>query len=225
MGSAGPLFAQREAGSPDYPQSLESSLQRFLHLVEQRQTDSGAWTQLAETYLDLADNLLTDTESRQEAYRKGAKAAQRAFELQDSNAHAHFLYVANLGSAERLKGFANAAMKVQEVRQHVARAIELDQKHAQSLQMMGGLLMELPWFLGGDERKAQEYLERAIAADGNFTNARILLARLYRKQDRVEDAKQQLEAVIHAQQPHYPYAWARKFKPEAERLLKEIAQP
>jgi hypothetical protein len=44
--------------------------------------------------------------------------------------------------------------------------------------MMGGLLMELPWFLGGDEKKVQEYLERAIAADGNFTNARVLVANL-----------------------------------------------
>ncbi len=47
--------------------------------------------------------------------------------------------------------------------------------------MMGGLLVELPWFLGGDEKNAQEYLEQAIAADGNYTKARILLATLYKK--------------------------------------------
>ena len=69
--------------------------------------------------------------------------------------------------------------------------------------MMGGLLMELPGFLGGDEKKAQEYLERAIAADGNFTNARVLVANLYRKQGRIEQAKRQLEAVIRADKPHY----------------------
>ena len=69
--------------------------------------------------------------------------------------------------------------------------------------MMGGLLMELPWFLGGDEKKAQQYLERAIASDGNFTNARLLLAKLYNKQGRADDAKRQLEAVLHAENPHY----------------------
>ena len=105
----------------------------------------------------------------------------------------------------------------------MVHAIEYSpEDYKQALQMMGGLLMELPWFLGGDEKSAQEYLERAIAADGNFTNARILLAKLYKNQDRIEDAKQQLEAVIHAEHPHYPYAWMRKFKPEAERLLRQL---
>jgi Tfp pilus assembly protein PilF len=74
--------------------------------------------------------------------------------------------------------------------------------------------MELPWFLSGDEKKAQEYLERAIAADGNYTNARLLVAKLYRKQGRVDDAKRQLKAVIHADHPHYRFVWERSYKPQ-----------
>lgn len=222
IGTMGPVLGQRESTTPNYPQSLETSLQTLLRFIERGEPDAGVWTQLAETYMDLADDLLTDEEKRQRAYQEGAKAAQHAFELQDSNAQAHFLYAANLGSAERIKGLTNAAMKVQEIKQHVARAIELDPTHAQALQMMGGLFMELPWFLGGDEKKAQEYLERAIAADGNFTNARMLLAKLYKKQDRIEEAKKQLEAVIHTEHPHYAYTWVRKFKPEAEKLLNEM---
>src|SRR5262249_44741656 len=155
----------------------------------------------------------------------GAKAARRAFELDESNADAHFFHAANLGSAERLRGIANAAVVLKDVMHCAMRAIELNPKHAQALQMMGGLLMELPWFLGGDEKKAQAYLERAIAADGNFTNARVLIAKLYKKQGRIDDAKQQLEAVIRAGNPHYRFAWERTYKPEAERMLKEIMEP
>lgn len=69
--------------------------------------------------------------------------------------------------------------------------------------MMGGLLIELPWFLGGDEKQAQAYLERAIAVDGNYTKARILVAKLYQKQSRIADVKIQLEVVIRADRPHY----------------------
>lgn len=29
--------------------------------------------------------------------------------------------------------------------------------------------------------------------------------------------------MIHSEHPHYPYIWTRKFTPEAERLLKDIA--
>ena len=214
----------RDSIPPNYPLSLESDLKSLLTVAQQGSPDTDLLVQLAEVYMDLADDLYRDDEKRRSAYQEGANAAKRAFELEDSNAQAHFLYAASLGSAERLKGLTNAAMKVKEIKQHVARAIELDPKHAQALQMMGGLFMELPWFLGGDEKKAQEYLERAIASDGNFTNARILLAKLYKKQDRIEESKKQLEAVIHAEHPHYPYTWVRKFKPEAERLLKDMAE-
>jgi hypothetical protein len=41
----------------------------------------------------------------------------------------------------------------------VRRAIEINPKHAQALQMIGGMLLEFPWFLGGSEKPAQEYLE------------------------------------------------------------------
>jgi len=113
---------------------------------------------------------------------------------------------------------------VNELKRCLSRAIEINPKHAQALQMMGGMLLDLPRLLGGSEQKAQEYLERAIAADGNYANARMLVATLYRKQGRIEDARKQLEAVIQAEHPHYRYTWERKYKPEAERTLKELTR-
>jgi hypothetical protein len=47
---------------------------------------------------------------------------------------------------------------VNEIKCCVRRAIEINPKHAQALQMIGGMLLELP-FLGGSEKPAQEYLE------------------------------------------------------------------
>src|SRR5262249_32256249 len=206
--AAGP----RNSFPPNYPKSLKSELQHFLSVALRDRPDPNLLLKRAEIYMDLADDLYTDDQNRLSAYEQGAKAASGALELQNSNAQAHFLYAANLGSAERIRGLTTAAMKVKEIQRHVARAIELDNNHAQALQMMGGLLMELPWFLGGDKNLAQEYLERAVAADGNFTNARILLAKSYQRHARTEEAKKQLEYVVHTEHPHYPYTWARKFK-------------
>lgn len=75
---------------------------------------------------------------------------------------------------------------------------------------------------GGSDKKAQDYLERSVAADGNFANARIMLAKLYLKQGRREEAKKQLETVVHFDRPHYRYTWERKYKPDAERMLREL---
>jgi tetratricopeptide (TPR) repeat protein len=219
---AGQVFAQRDEMPAGYPQSLEPALQTLLSRLPQDRSSPELLVQVASTYFDIADDLLTDEKKRQAAYQAGAQAAQQDFKLDDSNADAHFFYAANLGSAERLKGLTNAAMAVKEIKHCALRAIQLNPKHAQALQMMGGLLMELPWFLGGDEKKAQEYLERAIAADGNFTNARVLVANLYRKQGRIEEAKRQLEAVIRADKPHYRFAWERVYKPQALQILNEL---
>src|SRR5262249_47792660 len=158
----------RDSIPPDYPQSLESELQHLLSVAQRDRPDPNLLLQLAEIYMDLADDLYTDDQNRLSAYEQGAKAASGALELQHYNEQSNFLYAANLGSAERIGGLTTAAMKVKEIQRHVARAIELDNNHAQALQMMGALLMELPWFLGGDKNLAQEYLERAVAADGNF---------------------------------------------------------
>ncbi|MCS6286552.1 MAG: tetratricopeptide repeat protein [Nitrospira sp.] len=223
MANADQAFAQRDEMPVGYPQSLEPSLQVLLSRLREGDPSPGLLVQVASTYFDLADDLLTDEKRRRTAYEAGAKAAEQAVQLDDSNADAHFFHAANLGSAERLRGIANAAMVVKEIKRCAMRAIELNPRHAQALQLMGGLLMELPWVLGGDEKKAQEYLERAIAADGNFTNARILVAKIYKKQGKVDDAKRQLESVIQADAPRYRYAWERTYKPEAERLLKEMA--
>jgi predicted Zn-dependent protease len=161
---------------------------------------------------------------RQQTYGAGATAALRAIELDGKNADAHFLYAVNLGSEARLKGLSTAAGALSEITLHVRHAIELNPNHAPALQFMGGLLAELPWFLGGDEKEAQQYLERAVTADGNYTHARILLAKLYLKHNRIRDARQQLDAVIHARAPHYPYTWRQKFKPEAEALLEKLGR-
>ncbi len=215
--------AEHDGTPSNYPQSLEQALAT---LLTQRKTDAddvGLLVKLSEVYMDMGDDLYTENERRRRAYEEGTRLARRAIELQETNAHAHFLYAANLGNEKRLKGAGSAMLGLNDVKSHVSRAIALDPSHARALQFMGGLLAELPWLVGGDRKAAQDYLERAVASDGNYTNARILLAKLYIKQDRIDDARAQLEAVTLAKAPHCPYAWTHTFKPEAERLLKQLS--
>lgn len=221
--SASGAHSEHDGTPPNYPQSIEHSLAALLSQREASGENVDLLLKLSEVYKDLGDDLYTDDEKRRGAYEEGARLAQRAIELQEAHAHAHFLYAANLGNDKRLKGRGSAMLALKDIKSHLARAIALDPQHARALQFMGGLLAELPWFLGGDRDAARDYLERAVAADGNYTNARILLAKLYIKRDRVDDARAQLEAVIHAESPHYSHAWTNRLKPEAERLLQSLA--
>jgi hypothetical protein len=146
--------------------------------------------------------------------------------VNERNAEAHFLYAANFGSSVRLSGHGpRALLELPTIKHHVTRAIELEPAHARALQFMGGLLAELPWVLGGREDQAEQLLKQAIQIDPRYTNTRLLLAKLYVKQDRREEAKEQLTALLNTPHPHYPFHWRHHFKPEAERLLQSLHRP
>jgi tetratricopeptide (TPR) repeat protein len=217
-----PAGAQRYAIPPDYPHSLKRDFEVLRASGAHSSSDPGLLVQLAEVYRHLGDDLLEDPEEQRAAYEEGARIAQRALELEETNAEAHFLYAANIGSAARIQGLFRAMGTLEKIKAHLTRAIELQPDHAPSLGFMGGLLADLPAFLGGDEMASRRYLERAVAADGNYTIARIVLARILIRQNQVEAARQQLRAVVEAEHPRYPYTWKRKLRPEAEELLRVL---
>lgn len=214
--------ADHELLPPDYPTSLERDLSKMLSELSTHGPTLDRLLKGSELYLSLADDLFEDETRKRLAYEAGANMAKRALSINERSAQAHFLYAAALGSAERLKGITNAGMVLGEIKQHVRRTIELDPSHAQALQMMGGLCAELPWLLGGSEREAEQYLQRAIEADGRYTNAHLIFARLLIKQGDLGEARRHLRAVLEIEHPHYPYAWKHAFRPEAERLLKAL---
>jgi tetratricopeptide (TPR) repeat protein len=216
------VSSQPDVLPPDYPRSLERDLRSLEAGGADHSSDVGRLVRLADVYLNIGDDLLTDPDQRRGAYEAGARAAARAIDREETCAEAHSLYAANLGSAVRLKGRAAAGLALAGIKRHAARAIELRPDYPEALQLMGGLLAQLPRLLGGDRDAAQTYLERAVAIDGNFTNARIQLARLYIARGRVAAARHQLEAVVDARHPHYPYAWRRRFRPEAQQLLETL---
>lgn len=217
-----PVMAGQDVLPPDYPQSLERDLAAVLSRLSVQGDEPKALLDGAELYMQMADDLFSEEGQRRSAYEAGAAMAKRALHIDSRQAHAHFLYAATLGSAERMKGLANAGLVLNDIKRHLREALAIDPTHPQALQMMGGLYAELPWVLGGSEAEAESYLRRAIEADGRYTNAHVILARLLIKQHRFAEARRHLQAVIDVQQPHYPYSWMRLFKPEAERMLKTL---
>lgn len=216
------VYAQSEDGSPGYPQSLQKDLETWIARERNDPANPDVLVHLAEIYLNAGDDLFVEHEKRVEAYEQGAAAAKRLWKQAPQRADAHFLYAANLGSLSQIKGLTYGALTLDEIRRHLEWTLLLDPRHAQALQFLGGLYAELPWMLGGDEGQAQEYLKRAIQIDENYTNARILLAKLLIKNDRIPEAKHHLSSVIHAKDPHYRYSWVKTFRPQAQKMLSDL---
>jgi tetratricopeptide (TPR) repeat protein len=173
--------ASNAFGSDSTASGLEQQRQALLAQKTQRSSDPGFLVHLANLYLDLGDDAYSEESKRRAAYEEGARIAREAINLQEQNAQAHYLYAANLGSAAQLTGGMASALTVSELKAHVRRALELKQDHAPALHMMGMMLEELPWFLGGDREGALNYLKRAVAVDPGYTHARLDLAKAYIK--------------------------------------------
>lgn len=207
-----------------YPHSIEEEIKSLVAAGLHLSSDPVFLTRLAELYLDAGDDLYTKKRQRRQAYQEGARIARRVIELQEGNADAHYLYAANVGSEARLKGILASALVIRTLKKHTSRALELAPDHASALHMMGMLLEELPGLLGGDTEEALVYLQRAVEATPTYTHARLNLAKGYLKRKRFRNAKIELRIILETRHPRNPYTWARRHKPEAQRLLKSLEE-
>jgi tetratricopeptide (TPR) repeat protein len=201
MSAVGPLSLFAQVTRPEPSRSLDRQLQALLDAGAANSSDPALLLKASDLYLDIGDEVERGTDTRVAAYEAGARLAQHAWQLQDSNAEAHYLYAANLGSAAQLKGVMASAFTVRELKAHVARALALRPHHAPSLHMMGMMLEELPWILGGDKKEALIYLKRAVAADPDYDHARLDLAKAFLKRHDPESARHELTMIVNRSQP------------------------
>lgn len=212
-------FENRQEG---YPASLQPLANVLRGQYSEGLVSTQLLVQLAEVYLDMGDDLYIQDSERLRAYQDGAEFALQALTLDQHNASAHFLYAANLGHVAQLRGIIAAVLSINEIMSHVKAAVFLDSSHAPALHMLGMMYDGLPWIMGGDSQKALHYLKLAVAADKNYTHARLNLAKLYLKGKDDDLAKLELKALLATRSPRGTYAWSRHHVPEAQELLKAL---
>jgi tetratricopeptide (TPR) repeat protein len=202
--------------------SLTDQLKALLAQKPDHLSDPQFLIRLADVCLDLGDEITGDMAKQKAVFEEGAKAARQAINLQDQNADAHYLYAANLGSATQLSGLMASALTVQDLKQHVDRALSLNPRHAPAMHMKGMMLEELPWFLGGDAEGALAYLQRSVAADPHDRHARLDLAKAYLKRKDTTAARKELETVLSQSNRSDLTASGRRHREEAQQLLSSL---
>ena len=179
-------------------------------------------TKLAGLYLDLGNEVDQEADLRIAEYEEGARIAQKALKLKEDLADAHFYYAANLGSSAHLQGILASLVNLQDLTNHVTRTLELQEDHAPAHHMRGMMLEKLPWFLGGDSEGALRHLQWSVEIDKYYMHARLHLGKAYLDRHMIEEAVQELQFVVRHEPPKSKRKWAQRYRPEAERLLKEI---
>lgn len=210
------------AFSTSYPESLATTLETFLANDAPNSSDPTVLLKVAGLYLDIGDDLLVDQAERKTAYEKGSRFAAQALKLHEANARAHFLYAANLGKAVKLEGVLAAASTINTLKFHAQRALELQNDYAPALHMMGTILEKVPGFLGGDSVAALDYLQQAVAAQPNYAEARLDLAKAYITRNDLDAARRELNAILNMTAPTNTYTWQHRARPQAQQLLAEL---
>lgn len=205
------------------PRSASDDLDRLVKARAHESSDPGVLVNMSKLYLDVGQEGSTDATERRAVFDEGARIAKRALDLQETNADAHYLYAANLGSAAHLKGLTASALTVRELKVHVARALELQKDHAPALHMMGRMLDELPWILGGDAEAALGYLKQAVQADPGYEHARLDLAKAYLKRHDVASARLELHALLESAPASHQGAVSR-YRTEGRTLLVSLQE-
>jgi len=179
---------------------------------------------LARAWLTYGDLVPKDEEGRKNAYMKGRDWAKKALEIDANSAQAHFWYFANSGRIQQLKGVLAGLKMLPELKREIHRAYELDPEDVMILDGIGTFYYEVPGIMGGDLKKSEELLKKAVEKDPNYTLAWYDLAVALYKQKKYGESREAVEKVLKCEKPTYYADWITWDKPLAEKLLEEINQ-
>jgi predicted Zn-dependent protease len=161
----------------------------------------------------------TTSEQKLAAYAAGREAARRATELTPGNALAHVLYGVSTARWGQAKGILRSLTLLPDVRAATRRSLELDPGLAVAYALAGYVDFEVPTVFGGSLGRAEEAFRTGLRLDPRFTAMRVGLARVLVRQERLAEARRELEAVLAERAPTSLADWTVKDRPRAERLL------
>ncbi len=170
-----------------------------------------AW-RLARVWYWSGDHAEGRDRSRQ--FDAGAAAARLAIAARPNRPVGHFWLGLNLGGLAEtgvIAGLRHSAT----VRAELEEVIRIDPgfEGGSAFAALGGWHLRVPGFLGGDKKKAEESLRRALTYDPNSTVAHYFLAETLIETNRLSEGRAELQRVI-----------AAPFDPEYEPEDKEWKQ-
>jgi tetratricopeptide (TPR) repeat protein len=184
--------------------------------------DTRTLVTLSRAWFLYGENRAASEEARLAAYDRGRVVAERAIARAPGDAEAHLWCAINLGSWAHVKGLVRSLLTLQNIRREVETVLRLDPDNVDAHVMAGSLDRELPALLGGDKAKAEEHFKTARKLAPHLTGARIELAKLYIKMDRLAEARRELQGVLDEATPTDRSRWELTEVPQARVMLRSL---
>jgi hypothetical protein len=139
----------------------------------------------------------SDQAEKERAFRDGIEAGKQAVRLLDGKPDGHFWLGANYGGMAEISTLA-ALTAIEDIKHEMETVIRLDEKYegSSAYMVLGQMYLKAPALLGGDRRKAIEYLERGLDISANNVMMRLRLAEAYIAVNRKQDARKQIDVLL-----------------------------
>jgi tetratricopeptide (TPR) repeat protein len=181
-----------------------------------------AW-RLAKFNYYLGDNTTTAGE-RDKAFDDGIEAGRAAVKLEPQKPEGHFWLGANLGGQAKVSMLSGLA-DTDEIRQEMESVLKIDEGYlsGSAYMALGQVYLESPRMMGGDPKKAVEYMEKGLKFGEKNAPLHLRLAEAYLALDRQADARKQLDIILNmTPDPDY-LPEHKKAVAEARKLLDKNA--
>ncbi|MDX6405108.1 MAG: hypothetical protein QOH70_2563 [Blastocatellia bacterium] len=159
-----------------------------------------------------------ESSERDKAFRDGSEAGKLAVKLQDGKPDGHFWLGANYGGRAQSSMLAGLS-EFDDIKSEMETALKLDEGYqsGSAYMVLGQLYLEAPGFLGGDTRKAIQYLEKGLKFGPDNALLRVHLAAAYAEAHRKADAQKQIDILL-------TMTPAPGYEPEHEEALAQVAK-
>jgi tetratricopeptide (TPR) repeat protein len=157
-------------------------------------------------------------------YEKAMNAAQKAIAIAPDKAEGHFWLAANMGALAESAGVSAGLKYRKPIKSELETVLRMNPAFLEGSadRALGRWYFKVPRLFGGSHKQAEEHLKAALKYKADSTVTNYFLAELYVDDDRVPEARTQLQKVLDA--PIDP-EWApedRETAAQASALLKKL---
>lgn len=181
-----------------------------------------AW-KLARVQYWLGTNGLPPAE-RRAALDAGVAAGRTAIGVQPARPEGHFWTAANMGALAESFGLRQGIRHRGPIKAALERVLAIDPAflHGSADRALGRWYYKVPGLFGGDDRKSEQHLRKALAYNPQSVITRLFLAETLIDLNRKAEARKELEVAIAAPDDPEWLPEDRRFKQRARDLLARL---
>ncbi|KIX16060.1 hypothetical protein X474_00815 [Dethiosulfatarculus sandiegensis] len=189
-GRAEDLYEKR-----DDPQNAQKAIESYRKIVSENPQDEKAACRLAQ--LLVWDGALSSDEKAIACYKEAASLSEKVLKQNPKSTGGLYWLGVSYGLWASTAGPIKSISLVGEVKSVMERLAELDPSYegGGAYRVLGRLYNKLPFFLGGDDAKAEELLRKAVSMGPRYWLNHLYLADLLQKCGREKEARQLVTQV------------------------------